>query len=197
MGQTFSEGDTVRTSHPAAKTGTVAYGPYRATKDGPDRYMVQTDAGTAVSILAEDIAPYVTYEVGEEATERALARRVVIVAGPFKGVGGGDRYVVQLKNLGHHSWVSSTGLERVTPQPAPRFMANDFVVSVGTQNTYTLDLRTYDLRGEYADSQGDVWRFNGKRDKDNMPLMDCQLHPLLRDYPLSKVIRSYGPLSRA
>ncbi|WP_419595991.1 phiSA1p31-related protein [Streptomyces brasiliscabiei] len=53
------------------------------------------------------------------------------------------------------------------------------------------------MRGEYADNQGDVWRFNGKRDRDNMPLMDCPLHVALRNYRLAQVVRSYGPLSRA
>lgn len=198
MGQTFSEGDTVRTSHRDAPTGTIAFGPFRALRGGPERYMVQTDDGTAVSVLAQDIAPHVTFEVGEEATERALARRVVIVAGPFKGIGGTDRYVVQLKASNMHSWIPAGGLTKLTPKPAPRTVAeNVFSFSAEAQHTYTLGSRTYDLRGEYADRQSDVWKFNGRSAPDGMPLMDCPLHAAFRDYRLVEVLRVYGPLSRA
>lgn len=198
MGQTFSEGDTVRTRHLDAQTGTIAFGPFRALRGGPERYMVQTDDGTAVSVLAQDINPHVTFEAGEAAAARATGRKVTVTAGPFKGTGDTERYVVQFQSSGDHTWVPAGGLAKITPQPASRTVAeNVFLFSAEAQHTYTLGSRTYDLRGEYADSQGDTWKFNGRSAPDGMPLMDCQLHPLLRDYPLSKVIRSYGPLSRA
>ncbi|MFM9649977.1 phiSA1p31-related protein [Streptomyces galilaeus] len=199
MGQTFSEGDTVRTSHRDAPTGTIAFGPFRALRGGPERYMVQTDAGTAVSVLAQDINPHVTFEVGEEATELAMGRTMTVQAGPFKGAGNNlEHYVVQVKATGNYSWVRASMLTKLTPKPAPRTVAeNVFSFSAEAQHTFTLDCRTYDLRGEYADSQGDVWRFNGRRDPDGMPLMDCPLHVSLTDYRLAQVVRSYGPLSRA
>jgi hypothetical protein len=209
----FSNGDSVRVSCAKDFTGTVAFGPFKATTPGPDRYMVQKDDGTAVSVLASDMVAHVAFTVGEEAEERAMGRKVTIVAGPFTGVAGIDRYVVKLKAAGHHSWVAASALCKVTrvPKPAPtriletfpevvrRLQENMAAASVGASFTrgFLYNGRTYSLDGEYEDRQGDVWKFNGRQSPNGVPLMNCDLYPSFRDFTLSDVVSSYGPLSRA
>jgi hypothetical protein len=210
----FSNGDIVRVGGTGSDiTGTIAYGPFRALPSGPDRYMVMKEDGTAVSALATNISAHVAFAVGEEAEERAMGRTVKIVAGPFKGLSGTDRYVVQMIAQGHHAWVTGSGLRKVVPvaKPAPQWVLGPFTEAVRRfqESTSTAAYesrltraflyggRTYSLDGEYADRQGDVWKFNGRQSPTGLPLMDCALYPNFRDFTLADVINSYGPLSRA
>ncbi|ADE43475.1 gp8 [Streptomyces phage phiSASD1] len=203
---TYSIGDSVSVQE--GFTGTIGFGPYRAANAGPDRYMVQKEDGTATSVLATDLTPHVTYAAGEEAEERVMGRKVTIVAGPFDALSGRDYYVVQFKSKGHHAWVRATALQKI--KPAPSMLAqsaiNTLMSNMKTaqsifaspmQRSFLYKGRTYSLDAEYQDTQGDVWKFNGKRSSNGMPRVDCTLYPALHDVEFDYAVTQYGPFSRA
>jgi hypothetical protein len=200
MAETFSAGDTVRTTHPQVPTGTIGFGPYRTTRTGEDVYLVQREDGTSVPVPAVSISPYVTFAVCQAVTERATGTTVEIAAGPFKGAGDMDRYVIKRRN-GVHSFVSVSSLAAQSPLAASlgRMAESMRAAAAGAsvQRFYTFRGRSYDLGAEYTDRQGDVWKFNGRTDQDGMPLMDCPLHHGFTNYRLSAVLDGYAPLHRA
>lgn len=194
MAETFQVGDTVRTNVAGVSVGTIAFGPFKATQDGPKRYMVQAQDGTAHSLQAADIRPYAIYTVGEEAEEGATGTTVTVEAGPFAGLGGADCYVIKRRN-GVHSWVKSTMLRKRPTASEPLADWEREILEGSRRVVYAG--RTYSLDAEYADRQGDVWKFNGQTNAAGIPLLDCPLHPTLNDSPLTYVLTHYGPLSRA
>ncbi|MCI3271045.1 phiSA1p31-related protein [Streptomyces cylindrosporus] len=208
--ETFTIGDTVRTTLTSVPKGTIAFGPFKATQNGPERYMVQREDGTAHSVATTDIRPHVVFKVGEEAEEKAMGRTVEIVAGPFKGISDLDNYVIKYKASGAHGWIGTNALRKKPTatvtfdmagrlQESVRRMADDMdrAARLFGGSSYSYKGRTYSLDGEYEDRQGDVWKFNGKSTTDGTPLMDCNLCSPFRNVPLSDVLTSYGPLSRA
>ncbi|MFF8473862.1 phiSA1p31-related protein [Streptomyces sp. NPDC015414] len=177
----FNVGDTVRTVLAGLSTGTIAFGPYRTSMDTPERYLVQREDGTTVSVLAQEVRPFVRWRVGEALEERAMGRAVTVKAGPFRSISGRERYVVEFSN-GTHGWVTADGLRTRQNQVTP--------------DSYTLHRQTFDLAATYRDRQGDDWVFNGKTDRDGMPLMDATDLPHVRGHRLSSVINEWGPLNR-
>jgi hypothetical protein len=202
VAETFSVGDTVSTSLAGLAKGTIAFGPFRNTPTGDERYMVQAEDGTAHSVVAADIRPLVLFTVGEKVTETTNAETVEVMAGPFAASFGRQRYVIKRRN-GLHAFVVDSSLKRpdvrTLQDSVRRAMEGLAAAAAGAsvQRFYTFRGRTYDLKAEYTDRQGDVWKFNGQTDRDGMPLMDCPLHPSLGDYRLSTVLNNYGPLHRA
>ncbi|WP_432118503.1 phiSA1p31-related protein [Streptomyces sp. bgisy032] len=179
----FNTGDKVKTDVRFVPAGTIAFGPYRSVS-GTYKYLVQREDGTTVPVPVDRVKPAPAFAVGDLATERAMGQTVEVVAGPFLGAAGQDRYVIKRPN-GVHSFVSEATL---TPRQAE---------PIRTLSGYTYRGRTYSLDGEYADRQGDVWRFNGKFNDAGMPMMNCDLYASFCDWTLADLVNSYGPLSRA
>lgn len=193
MAETFKVGDKVQTDRPSMPKGTIVFGPYMSAGNGAKWCLVQAPDGQAVSVPLESLTHAPSYTIGETAEERAMGRMVTIEAGPFKGAAGQDRYVVKVNSNGVHSWVAESGLRKRQAPPASPF--GSFVGSLPP--TFVYRSRTYYLEGEYADRQGDVWKFNGRTSSDGTPSMDCALYPAFSGTSLSDLVSTYGPLSRA
>jgi hypothetical protein len=141
-----------------------------------------------VNVRDHNLSPAPRWSVGDRARVGAGGRDVKIDAGPFKGMSGRRFYVVTYMSA---DWQERVWEDRLTEAPSTQAQPAE------DPDTYVFRGRTYDLRGEYADRQGDVWKFNGRRASDGTPLMDCVLYPSFSDSSLSWVLACYGPLSRA
>ncbi|MCX4572308.1 phiSA1p31-related protein [Streptomyces sp. NBC_01571] len=196
MAETFKAGDKVTTTRPSMPQGTIVFGPYRSAVSNGEWALVQAPDGTAVSVPASSLTLAPAFTIGETVEERAMGRTVTIEAGPFKGLAGKDQYVVKFVNVGHHAWVSATGL-RKRPAPTTQLASWERELLDGrSSRSVTYAGRPYSLDGEYTDRQGDVWKFNGRMSSDGTPLMECALYPVFDATSLAEVVRSYGPLSR-
>lgn len=52
----------------------------------------------------------------------------------------------------------------------------------------------YDLKADYRDPSGDLWRFTGARDANGEPLISCLLEDAdgYYDWPLSRLVSTYS-----
>ncbi|MGW3724853.1 phiSA1p31-related protein [Streptomyces sp. NPDC000851] len=189
----FNVGDAVETI--SGTKGRILYGPF--TTGRGNTYLMERADGTAFTVASVNLRALPAFAVGETATERAMGRAVEVVAGPFTGAANQDRYVIKRSN-GVHSFVGVGTLEKrpvARAQEALRRTMED--TDTAFQGGYLFKGRTYDLGAEYTDRQGDVWKFNGDRAGDGMPLMDAVHLETFKGYRLDDIVTSYGPLHRS
>lgn len=180
MSETFTAGEEVTLTTQGRKVR-VEFGPF-TTAMCQAAYVVKfldgNGEGHSQSVPGSALERGPKFTTGDAVKVLPLDTPGTIAAGPFQGANLVTYYVVAYPT-GTHRWVSESALTKVA-----------------SSSTYTLNGVTYDLTAIYNDRDGDRWTFNGRREG-GVPLMDApQAGYGYLDYPLTRVVNSFGPLTR-
>jgi hypothetical protein len=182
MTATFTVGEEVRVTT-QGHNARVEFGPYTPVAGSrSDVYLVTMttgpEKGNAVSALSSAMRALPKFTRGDTVQVGLLRTPATVAAGPFQDRDRKVFYVLEHVN-GTHETRPESNLEKV---------------EAAQTRYYALAGTRWDLEAKYIDTDGDVWSFNGKR-VDGVPLLDSPDAGYgYRDYSLTRVISSFGPL---
>jgi hypothetical protein len=181
---TFTAGEEVRVTT-QGENARVEFGPYTPVAGSrSDTYLVTMttgpEKGNALTALSSVLRSLPKFTRGDTVQVGLLRTPATVAAGPFQDRDRNVFYVLEHTNGTHESRPESN-LAKVAQAPT---------------RYYALAGMRWDLEAEYIDTDGDVWKFNGKR-VDGVPLLDSPDAGYgYRDMSLTRVISSFGPLTK-